>query len=308
MGQKFRNNFTTTLTDSILATSTEISLAVAPSPIITLSETGDFFLLTLIDQSGNREIVKCVGISGLTVTIGIDLGIASVAGRAQEGTTAIPITYTDNHVVSLRVTQKTIEDIFTQIEESNILLASSNEATAGTNDLKYLSPLKGRNMLDGYAPVSTQVQSEGMTNNVARCTPLSMGFAVDKLFPIGTKVTFPQNTAPSSKWSFVADNDDRVFINTSTLSEGGDTGGNWTLSGMSVDGHQLSIAEMPSHTHPYVGSSKDDHIASSSSGPTEMDAQDKITSPTGGDQEHDHGLTNTSWRPAYTKVITCKRV
>ena len=74
MGQKFRNNFTSTLSESITAISTEISLLTAPSPVITFSETDDFFLLTLIDESGNCEIVKCVGISGLTMIIGIDLG------------------------------------------------------------------------------------------------------------------------------------------------------------------------------------------------------------------------------------------
>jgi len=314
MGQKFRNNFSSTLTASILATSTEISLVAVPSPAITLAETDDFFLLTLIDQSGNREIVRCVGLSGLTATIGVDLGIPSVAGRAQEDTTAIPIVYTDNHVVSLRVTKKTLEDIFAQMEESNITLATSGEAATGANDTKYLSPLKGRSMMDGYAPISTQVQAEGMTNNVARCTPLSLKYATDiataALFPIGTKVLFSQNTVPSSKWSFVADDNDRVLMNTSTLSEGGDVGGDWIISGISVDGHQLSEAEMPIHKHGidvrWNDTGSGGTVRNSDWAGTNKDTETKAA---GGDQEHNHNLTiGSSWRPAYKKVVTFERV
>jgi len=314
MGQKFRNNFTSTLTASILATSTEISLADAPFPVITFSETDDFFLLTLIDQSGNREVVRCVGLSGLTATIGVDLGVPSVAGRAQEDTTAIPITYTDNHVVSLRVTKKTLEDIFAQMEESNIILATSGEAATGANDTKYLSPLKGRNMMDGYAPISTQVQAEGMTNNVARCTPLSLRYATDvataALLPIGARVIFSQNTVPSSKWSFVADMNDRVLMNTNTLSEGGDYGGDWTISGISVNGHQLSEAEMPIHKHGidvrWNDTSGGGTVRNSDWGGTNKDTETKAA---GGNQEHNHNLTiGSSWRPAYKKTITCERI
>ena len=56
-------------------------------------------------------------------------------------------------------------------------------------------------------------------------------------------------------------------------------------------GHQLTISEMPSHNHTYVGSHEDDHVAPSSSGDREMDAQTKTTGSRGGNQEHSHGDT-----------------
>ena len=117
MGQKFRNNFSTTLTASITASSTALALTAAPSPAITLSDSDDFFLLTLVDKNGNREIVKCVGISGLNVTIGVALGVPSVDGRAQEDTTAIAITHTDDHEISMRTTAGTFDAILSDIAD-----------------------------------------------------------------------------------------------------------------------------------------------------------------------------------------------
>jgi len=180
MGQKFRNNFTTTLTATITASSTSLSLTAAPSPAITLSASDDYFLLTIINSSGVREIVKCVGISGLTVTIGTVLATPSVAGRAQENTTAIPITHTDDHAIAMRVTRGTAESVLTNIDtlETNTAIASSGQAGAGTDDVQPLSSLKGRQMMDGYAPIASQAQAEAGTNNTARMTPLRVAQAI----------------------------------------------------------------------------------------------------------------------------------
>jgi len=174
MGQKFRNNFTTTLTATITTSSTSLSLTAAPSPAITLSESDDYFLLTIINTSGVKEVVKCVGISGLTVTIGTTLGTPSVAGRAQEGTSALAITHTDGHAIAMRATRGTLESILSAIDvlEAATAIASEVQAETGTDNTYPLSSLRGRQMMDGYAPVASEVQAETGENNTARMTPL----------------------------------------------------------------------------------------------------------------------------------------
>ena len=175
MGQKFSNNFTTTLTSDITTSSTSLPLTAVPSPAIELPNSDDFFLLTLVDKNGAKEIVKCVGISGLNITVGVVWGTPSSDGRGQEGTTKIPITCADDHAVALRATRGTFELFASDIEtlETNTTIADTAQAQAGTDDVQPLSSAKGRTMVDAYLPISSQSQAETGTDNVTRMTPLS---------------------------------------------------------------------------------------------------------------------------------------
>jgi len=313
--QFFRNDFETSLTATITTASTALALTAAPSPVITLSEADDHFLLTLVDLNGNREVVRCVGISGLNVTIGVALGVASVDGRAQENTTAIPITHTDDHAIAMRTTRGTLEAIVSDIEglEANITIATTEQAELGTDDIHPLSPAKGRVMLDGYAPIATQVIAEGGTNNVSRMTPLRTHQLASALWgdiiEQGTKCIFKQNTVPDG-WTFKAEDNDRTFLGTSTLSTGGETGGTWIMSGVSVDGHQLTEAELPTISLKiHLGTNTGD-VKYISRWATSQDLGwvSGYIEEFGGDQSHDHDVSaDGNWRMAYVKVITCER-
>ena len=182
MGQKFRNNFSTTLTSTINTTSVTLELDTAPSPAIVLTAADDHFLLTLVDKNGNREVVKCVGISTKTVTIGTALGVGSLAGRAQEDTTAIEITYTDSHVVAMRATRGTFKSILDDIDtlEADTTVASTLQAETGTDDVQPLSSAKGREMVNAYIPVPSQNEAETGTENTKRMTPLRVMQAISK--------------------------------------------------------------------------------------------------------------------------------
>ncbi|MDD3493692.1 MAG: hypothetical protein PHZ19_09385 [Candidatus Thermoplasmatota archaeon] len=117
--------------------------------------------------------------------------------------------------------------------------------------------------------------------------------------PSGTKMLFAQAAAPTG-WTQDTSVNDRVLRVVS--GSGGGTGGSWTLSGLTVDGHALTIAEMPAHTHTMLVeqvfvNGADRHAVR---GPGTGTA----TSSTGGGQAHSHGLSaDGNWRPAYLDVI-----
>ena len=77
---------------------------------------------------------------------------------------------------------------------------------------------------------------------------------------------------------------------------------NWTMEG--VPGHQLSEAEMPSHTHNYSRGTVSGKGSSDSSNC--FSTYTTVTSvPTGGDGTHEH--RNTNWRPQVAAVIICTK-
>lgn len=130
--------------------------------------------------------------------------------------------------------------------------------------------------------------------------------------PSGSRMLFKQNTAPTG-WTFVAEDNDRVLINTSTMAEGGATGGSWTISGLSglANNHTLTIDEIPAHRHEYTVFVTNGQFNWPS--PQRYAASDLVgqyTEYAGGGQPHNHTLSlssNASWRPAYAKVITCTK-
>lgn len=122
--------------------------------------------------------------------------------------------------------------------------------------------------------------------------------------PSGTKMLFVQGSAPTG-WTFDASNNDRVLINQSTVGNGGTTGGSWTISGVTVDGHAVTIAEMPAHSHP---TGLDTLSGGAGQALRPVGTGSSSTGSTGGGGTHTHGLTSDAvWRPAWLGVITCTK-
>ncbi len=119
----------------------------------------------------------------------------------------------------------------------------------------------------------------------------------DSVIPQGTKMLFMQASAPTG-WTQDTSLNDRVLRLVS--GSGGVTGGSWTLSGVTVDGHSLTGAEM-NHSHgasydytQYQGSVT--FVKSISWGVSAS------ASP------HTHGLTSDSnWRPSYVDIIAAAK-
>ncbi|GAG02888.1 unnamed protein product, partial [marine sediment metagenome] len=84
-------------------------------------------------------------------------------------------------------------------------------------------------------------------------TGLAWISATQGSIPSGSKMLFIQDTVPTG-WTLDESANDRVIRVVNVAASGGVEGGSWTITGISGDGHALSISEMPSHTHTVRGS------------------------------------------------------
>lgn len=110
MGYKASNNADTTLSESITQASTAIAVATGRGDDFPTLGATDWTLITITDKNGAREIIKIIARTGDTMTVGTTPGgEADVGGRAQEGTAALSITYTDDHSVRCGPTAGLIE-------------------------------------------------------------------------------------------------------------------------------------------------------------------------------------------------------
>jgi len=103
MGVKFANNAYSTLASGITDSDTTITVKTGEGDRFPTadSSTGDYFYVTLVDQSGNREIVKVIDRDPGSDTMTIE--------RAQQGTTARSFAADD--IVSHRLEAETLTSI-----------------------------------------------------------------------------------------------------------------------------------------------------------------------------------------------------
>jgi len=143
-------------------------------------------------------------------------------------------------------------------------------------------------------------------NDLARKAYVDSVAAGGGPIPAGTKMLFFQAAAPSGWTKDLVQNDKVVRV---TTGSGGGTGGNWTITGLTVQGHTLTIGEIPSHNHTY---DKPTNIqvyngAGASQAVSDI-SQGSTTGSAGGGGSHTHGITaGSSWRPAYIDCIICTK-
>lgn len=120
-------------------------------------------------------------------------------------------------------------------------------------------------------------------------------------FDAGTRMAFNQTAAPTgwTKDTTAAANDSAMRIVTGTAGTFGSAGGSAAfstalatpaLSG-TTDGHQLTIAEMPSHTHPSSANNTPGNQIVAAGG-TGVATFGTVTGSTGGDGTHLHNLSS----------------
>lgn len=122
-------------------------------------------------------------------------------------------------------------------------------------------------------------------------------------FPGGGTVKMPFNSAPPTGWTRINTVGDVLFKFATAAESPGATGGSWTVSGLSADGHTLVDAELSSHNHG-VGDVALAAAGSDISVITPGGGFFQSTTTTGGDEPHTHPISSNSlWRPPYKVVV-----
>ena len=183
----------------------------------------------------------------------------------------------------------------------------STAATWSTSDLAICSPNAGA-LADLRADIATlqaamttaQSDISSLSGSVAS---LTSAVSQKPRMDIGTKVAFFQAAAPTGWTQDVSVNDKVLRV---VSGSGGGSGGSWTITGVTVDGHVLTESEIPSHVHGTVQTPAGNGFGPPGGGNNL--GTPGSTAATGGGQAHTHGLTaDGNWRPAYIDVIVCAR-
>lgn len=118
----FKNNASTKLASSITAAATSMTVLADTGALFPAPAGNEYFLCTLVDDIGNKEIVKVTSRTNDTFTI----------IRAQEGTAAHA--FNANSLVENRLTAGALNELL------NVTYASAAEVAAGTEAMKAVAP------------------------------------------------------------------------------------------------------------------------------------------------------------------------
>ena len=157
-GIKFTNNASTQTVKSVSSVDTTITVAENEAAIFPRLESGDYFLLTLMDIHGQHEIVKCTSRTDSVFTV----------VRAQENTTAhsFPI----GSLVELRLTA----DSITRVAED----ASTTKVHA-TIDVQSVGAASG--LVFGHVRLADSIANEEQALSSTACTPKALADVVARL-------------------------------------------------------------------------------------------------------------------------------
>jgi len=179
------------------------------------------------------------------------------------------------------------------------------DATAGTNPLTVAA---------GAATNALSIQSDGDVeagfnlNVSGALTQGGIAVALQGVLsaPTGTKLLLGNPSVPAG-WSIVDGLADRTVMLTSTSTEPDDTGGSWTsglTAATTVNGHTLTAAEIPAHSHSILVGGGGSTLSSIGAGDG-SDSGGTTTASAGSGGSHSHTasttITSTSYRPAYVK-------
>ncbi|MHB8727576.1 MAG: hypothetical protein ACYC9K_00900 [Sulfuricaulis sp.] len=293
---KFANNAVATLGGAITNVATSMSVTAgqgAAFPTVNYPVDGTYFWCAIEDENNNIEIIKvqvhAAGSDAFTTVV-----------RSQGGTTAPVGGWVAGVMVECRDTAETMQimaqtdapNVFSQPQTVGAATASGHAIQKGQADAAYLT--KANNLSDVVNAVTTLA-------NLSGCK-----IGANNSFASGTVMPFFQSAAPIG-WTQILTQDDKAMRVVSGV--GGGSGGAVafsTITGQSVAGHQLTTAEMPSHTHSI-------HTRQGTGGygfVSEYDAagafidSSQNTNSTGGDGSHSHGV---GFQPAYIDLIICSK-
>jgi parallel beta-helix repeat protein len=170
----FANNASSTLASGIGAEDETLSLAAGDGALFPSPGTGEYFLLALVDEANQVEIVKATARSGDDLTV----------VRGQEGTT--PAAYGAGDRVELRLTKETMQSFL-----------QNGELEAG-----YFSSIKNVVYVSASAEINDHGDPMQAGSLAAAIEGLGAAEAVielpgDHVYVLGTSLTAPENVSLS---------------------------------------------------------------------------------------------------------------
>ncbi len=153
------------------------------------------------------------------------------------------------------------------------------------------------NLLDGVTATTAELNyTDGVTSNIqSQFTALdTKQTIIDAIYPVGSLYTTTISTNPAAALggTWIAFGKGQVLVgkaDSGTFSSAGNTGGAET------DSHQLSISEMPSHTHGVTHTTTSPKVTGSFDGTDthsnlNASASTETTTSTGGGNAHTHDI------------------
>ena len=157
-GIKFTNNASTQTVKSVSSVDTTITVAENEAAIFPRLESGDYFLLTLMDINGQHEIVKCTSRTDSVFTV----------VRAQENTTAhsFPI----GSLVELRLTADSITRVAEDASTTKVHAAIDAQSVGAASGLVF-----------GHVRLADSIANEEQALSSTACTPKALADVVARL-------------------------------------------------------------------------------------------------------------------------------
>lgn len=267
----YTNNATATLSSSITAASTSLTVTSGQGALFPSTASGNYFYVTLIDTVGTVEIVKVTAKTTDTFTI----------VRAQDGTTASAFasgSKAELRIVAAGMNEKLAKtgDTAADLTVANLILSgnvTANSATITPTELSYL---------DG---VTSALQPQLNTLSAAS-------------IPAGTKMLFAQTNAPTG-WTKDTTHDNKALrVVSGTASSGGSVAFTTAFTSQAVAGTvgdtALTLAQIPPHTHS-VTSFTTDTVDDGGSAPSIAKFSGTTTTGSAGSgATHTHSFTGTA--------------
>lgn len=278
---EFANNASTRIAKDIQTSENTITVASGETSYFPeLPYSDSYFMLTLVDDNGNFEIVKCTAKSDTTFTV----------ERAQEGTTAKFFkqgTVIENRLTAGSITQVFQQSVGTGTEHGLFRIASTDEIRNGVTQPTAPAACTPENL----KPVLNEIQ----VNAFIKGGIVAFSGEFDGVNPI------PTGGAIGDKNWRICDGGDgtpdlrnRFIMGCNTTTDIGTTGGSNEMTG-TTGPCTLTIAQMPSHTHTFnIGTYGNTAEATGGVQWTQS------THATGGSTSHTHPLSaSVDNRPAY---------
>lgn len=260
IGILFKNNAASTLAGNLGGTAADLSFDVAAGhgSLFPAPTGSEYFYVTLVDSSGNREVLKIEDVTSDTFTV-------TAGGRGQDSTTIRAFVIGD--IVELRLTQGSLEDIVDAVDTDVTGLATHIADTTPHDAYVYTeteidtlcvkkATLTTKGDIYAATAASTPARlpvgvADGYVLSVkaSESTGLKWIIGSDVGFAAGTVILFGQASAPTG-WTKKVDWADNSMLCINSEANGTALGAGGSVNPQSAHAHTISHTHsLSAHTH-----------------------------------------------------------